>query len=139
MNQNPPASERINKITEKIIGCAYSVINSLGNGFFEKVYENALAHEIHKNGIKVIQQSPMKVMYDGIVVGEYYADLLVEDCVLVELKTVPKIDQTHIAQCLHYLKATGLTVCLLLNFSHPKLEKKRIVYQFPDPINLEQE
>lgn len=76
----------VNKITEKIIGCSYSVSNSLGCVFLEKVYENALAHELKKVGFRVLQQQPIKVFYDGIIVGEYMADLLIEDCVIVELK-----------------------------------------------------
>jgi GxxExxY protein len=74
----------VNTITEKIIGCAYRVSNSLGIGFVEKVYENALAHDIQTTGIKVVQQAPIKVLYDGIIVGDFFADLLVENQVLVE-------------------------------------------------------
>ena len=74
-----------NPITEKVIGCAYTVSNVLGNGFLEKVYENALAHELRQSGLIVAQQFPIKVHYDGIIVGDYVADLLVEDCILVEL------------------------------------------------------
>jgi GxxExxY protein len=110
----------LDKITEKIIGCAYQVSNTLGSGFLEKVYENALAHELRKSGLKAIQQCPIQVVYDGIIVSDYFADIFVEDCVLVELKTVKAVDDVHIAQCLNYLKATGLTVCLLLNFLHYK-------------------
>lgn len=119
--------EEINKITEKIIGCAYTVSNTLGCGFLEKVYENALYHELKKNGFKVKSQVSMKVMYDKVVVGDYVADLVVEDKVLVELKTVKKLDEIQMAQCMNYLKATGLRVCLLLNFGKPKLEIKRIM------------
>lgn len=77
-----------NPITEKVIGCAYIVSNGLGSGFLEKVYENALAHELRKNVLKLEQQHPVKVRYDGIIVGDYVADLLVEDCILVELKAI---------------------------------------------------
>jgi GxxExxY protein len=122
----------LDKITEKIIGCAYQVSNTLGSGFLEKVYENALAHELRKSGLKAIQQCPIQVVYDGIIVGDYFADIFVEDCVLVELKTVKAVDDVHIAQCLNYLKATGLTVCLLLNFYTTKLEIKRIVHNYQD-------
>ena len=72
----------VNKITEKIIGCAFRVSNTLGAGFLEKVYENALTHELRKSGLAVLQQHPVTVFYDGVVVGEYFADLLVEGCVL---------------------------------------------------------
>lgn len=115
------------EITEKIIGCAYMVANTLGAGFLEKVYENALAHEIRKTGLDVKQQSPITVYYDGVVVGEYVADLVVENEVIVELKSAKSLDNVHMAQCLNYLKATGRKVCLLINFGSPRIELKRIV------------
>jgi GxxExxY protein len=122
--------EELDKITEKIIGCAYTVASCLGNGFLEKVYENALAHEIRKLGLDVVQQFNIQVQYDGIIVGDYVADLLVERCILVELKAMKALDNIHQAQCMNYLKATGYTVCLLINFGSPKLEVKRIVNLF---------
>ena len=85
----------INLITEKIIGCSYNISNVLGCGFLEKVYENALAHDLKKLGLKVLQQHPIKVFYDEIVVGEYIADPFVEDCVIVEIKAL-KISKKHI-------------------------------------------
>ena len=118
------------QITEKIIGCAYTVANTLGSGFLEKVYENALAHELRKGGIDAKQQSGMNVYYDGIIVGEYVADLLVGNDILVELKAVKALDNIHMAQCLNYLKATGLQVCLLINFGSPRIEIKRIMNGF---------
>ncbi len=117
----------INKITEKIIGCAFRVSNTLGAGFLEKVYENALVHELRNNGLTVSQQHPITVYYDGTVVGEYFADLLVEGCVLVELKALTKLDESHLAQSLNYLKATGHQFGLLLNFGMPRIEIKRVV------------
>ncbi len=123
----------INKITEKIIGCAYKVSNTLGSGFLEKVYENALAIELRKCELKVSQQVPIQVLYEGIPIGDYYADLLVEDCVLVELKAVSKLDDIHFSQCTNYLKATGYHLCLLLNFAHRRLEIKRIAHNLPEP------
>ena len=122
--------EILNKITEKIIGCAYTVASSLGSGFLEKVYENALAHEIRKVGLDVVQQFNIQVHYDSVVVGDFVADLLIEQCILVELKAMKSLDSIHQAQCMNYLKATGYTVCLLINFGSPKLEVKRIVNQF---------
>lgn len=116
-----------NTITQTIIGCAYTVSNTLGAGFLEKVYENALAYELHKAGLAVRQQHPVKVRYDGVIVGDYIADLLVEGCVLVELKAARSLDDIHTAQCLNYLKATGLTICLLISFGKPRVEIKRIV------------
>ena len=123
-----------NQITEKIIGCAYQVSNGLGIGFLEKVYENALVHELRKAGLAVWQQHPVQVIYDSVVVGDYVADLLVENCVLVELKTVKALDEIHLAQCLNYLRATGLQLCLLINFYHPKAQIKRVVYRMPDTM-----
>ena len=117
----------VNKITEKIIGCAFRVSNTLGAGFLEKVYENALTHELRKSGLAVLQQHPVTVFYDGVVGGEYFADLLVEGCVLIELKALAKLDESHFAQSLNYLKATSQKLGLLLNFGTPRMEVKRIV------------
>lgn len=116
----------INKITEIIIGSAYKVANALGCGFLEKVYENALAYEIRKHGLEVKQQESIKVYYDGVVVGFYEADLWVEEKVLVELKAVKNLDDVHRAQCLNYLKATKVKICLLINFGNPRVKIKRI-------------
>jgi len=113
-------------LTERIIGCSYTVLNTLGPGFLESVYENALAHELRKAGLGVEQQRPLTVRYDGVAVGEYKTDLLVEETVLVELKAVRALDDAHLAQCLNYLRATGLHTCLLLNFGTPKLGIKRV-------------
>ena len=122
--------EKLDQITEKIIGCCYNVATALGNGFLEKVYENALAHELKKSGFRVLQQHPVKVMYDDVEVGDYVADLLVENSVIVELKAIKALDNIHRAQCLNYLKATGMKVCLLVNFGPPKIEIKRVVLDF---------
>ncbi|RLC97770.1 MAG: GxxExxY protein [Chloroflexi bacterium] len=116
--------------SRQIIGGAFTVSNELGSGFLEKVYENALAHELRKAGIRVEQQHPIKVYYDGIVVGDYVADLLVEGCVLVELKAVKALGNIEMAQCLNYLKAIDLRICLLFNFGRPKVKVKRIVHNF---------
>lgn len=115
----------INGITEKIIGCAYKVMNELGCGFLEKVYENALAHEIAKFGLNVARQKKIKVYYDEIEVGIYEPDLFVGNLVIVELKTVKSLEDVHKAQCLNYLKATNLRTCLLINFGNPRVEVKR--------------
>jgi GxxExxY protein len=119
--------EEINRLTEKIIARVYRVSNTLGSGFLEKVYENALAIELRNNGLKVEQQHPIKVVYDGQAVGDFAADLLVESCVIVELKAVRTLDDVHSALCLNYLKATGLKICLLVNFGRPRVEIKRLV------------
>ncbi len=118
---------RLNELSEKIIGAAFEVSNVLGTGFLEKVYENALNVELKLRGVKTFQQAPLKVYYKNELVGDYISDILVEDEILVELKTVKEFDDIHIAQCLNYLRITGLKLCLLINFSKPKVEIKRIV------------
>ena len=119
----------INQITEGIIGSAYRVGSTLGSGFLEKVYENALVHELHKSGLNAQAQYPVQVFYDEVLVGDFVADILVEECVLVEIKAVKALHESHMAQCLNYLKATGLKICLLINFGGPSVQVKRIVYQ----------
>ena len=96
-----------NRITQKIIGCAYAVGKALKYGYLEKVYENALVYELTQNSLKVEQQKQITVMYKKVIVGEYSADLVVESLVLCELKTAKGIEDAHIAQCLNYLTATG--------------------------------
>ncbi len=118
------------RLTEAIIGAAYDVANALGTGFLEKVYENALCHELRKRGFKVEQQKGIEVVYDGAVVGEYVADLVVDQSVILELKAVRQLDSIHQAQCMNYLKATGLSVALLMNFGNPKVEVKRVVNNY---------
>ena len=120
-------SQEVNSITEKIIGCAYAVSNSLGIGFVEKVYENAMVVALEKAGLTVAQQYPVKVSFEGVIVGEFWADLFVEGRVLVELKAVSMLMDEHTAQALNYLRATGADVCLLLNFAKPKIEIKRLL------------
>jgi GxxExxY protein len=117
----------LNEITESIIGCSYAVAKILGCGFVEKVYENALVIEMTKKGLQFQQQYPFKVYYNTHIVGEFIADLLVEGKVLVELKAVKEFDNVHFAQCLNYLKATSLEICLLINFGKPRVEIKRII------------
>ena len=112
-------------LTERIIGAAYRVAKSLGYGFLEKVYENALGHELRKAGLKTEQQHDIKVYYDDDRVGDFVADLLVEDRVIVELKAVRAIDDIHVAQALNYLKATRLPTCLLINFGKSGAELRR--------------
>lgn len=116
----------VNEITRKIIGYAYEVSNTLGIGFVEKVYENALTHLIRKSGLLVAQQHSIKVSFDGIIVGDFYADLLVENRVLVELKAVSRLIDPHTAQSLNYLRASGMEICLLINFGKSKIEIKRM-------------
>ena len=117
----------LDRLSGIIIGCAFRVMNGLGAGFAEKVYENALGHELRKAGLAVLQQQAIAVHYDGIVAGEYITDLLVDDSIAVELKAVRALDKAHMAQCINYLTVTGLHLCLLLNFGKSRVEVQRIV------------
>jgi len=112
------------EVTEEIIGAFYEVYNALGFGFLEKIYENALAVELKGRGLSVAQQAPIVVHYAGQVVGEHYADLVVADCVIIELKASKTLAPEHEAQLLNYLKSTEYEVGLLLNFG-PKAALKR--------------
>jgi GxxExxY protein len=122
--------ESLDLLTRSIIGRAQRVSLELSNGFLEKVYENALAIELRIAGLEVRQQHPVRVFYRGQQVGEYFADLLVQDRVIVELKAVSALNDIHCAQCLNYLKASRLRICLLMNFAKPRLEVRRIVAGF---------
>jgi GxxExxY protein len=114
-------------LTEKIIGAFFDVYNELGYGFSESVYENALLLELGNNGLRVEQQVPIKVYYHGQAIGQYWADILVNDAVILELKAVRQIIEEHEAQLLNYLKATQYEVGLLLNFG-PKAQHLRKIY-----------
>jgi len=113
-------------LTEQIIGAAMEVHNTLGSGFLEKVYENALAVELRLRGLDVKQQHSTEVTYKGRVVGQYVADILVAGLVVMELKALDTLTGDHEAQVLNYLKATGLRIGLLINFGRPRLEWKRL-------------
>lgn len=130
MAQNSLSRETLNSISRHIIGCAYTVSNTLGDGYLEKVYENALAYELRNRGLRVAQQPRLEVRYANVIVGEYVADLVVEESVLVELKAIKALDDAHLAQCLNYLNTTGLRLCLLINFGQPRVEVRRIVRKF---------
>ena len=117
----------VNEITYIINGAVFEVNKVLGPGFLEKVYENALVEELRRRGLKVENQVPIEVKYKGVRVGEYFADLLVEGKVIVELKTVERLERVHSARLLNYLKATGMKVGLLINFKGPKAEVRRVV------------
>jgi GxxExxY protein len=122
----------INDITYAINGAVFEVNRILGSGFLEKVYENALLVELKRRGLKAESQVPIRVLYKKSVVGEYIADILVEDKVIVELKTVETLEKIHEAQLLNYLKATGIRVGILVNFKHPKAETRRMVLNLPE-------
>ena len=111
----------------RLMGAAFEVYNELGYGFLEKVYENSTAIAARKLGLTVVQQMPIVVHFDDEVVGEYTADLLVNDLVIVELKAVKSLADEHEAQLLNYLKATRFTIGLLLNFGQTKTQVKRLI------------
>lgn len=111
-----------------ITGCVYEVYRELGHGFLEKVYENALRQELVAQGFAVQNQVPLAVTYKGETVGEYFADLIVDDRVVIELKAQDKVHKAHEAQILNYLKASGKKVGLLVNFAYPKATVKRFVF-----------
>lgn len=119
--------EELNSITEKIIGAAYVVSNTLGCGFLEKVYENAMFLEILKSNFCVIKQQPLHVFYDDQVVGEYFADLLVENEVIVEIKAIKELNEVYQAQLMIYLVACNKRCGLLINFGKPRVEIKRML------------
>ncbi len=120
----------LDEISQKIIGCAYKVSNSLGSGFVEKVYENALCIELKSAGLEIKQQQSLHVLYQNVIVGDFTTDIMVNDLIIIELKASKALDTIHQAQCMNYLKATNLSVCLLINFGNPKVEIRRLVNQF---------
>jgi GxxExxY protein len=121
----------VNDITYQINGAVFEVNRVLGPGFLEKVYENALMVEVAKRGRKAESQIPITVTYKGTEVGEYFADIVIEGKVIIELKTVDTLDKIHQAQVLNYLKATGIQVGLLVNFKSEKAQIKRLVLDLP--------
>jgi GxxExxY protein len=127
MHTNSHESD-LDAVVETVIGAAYEVSNVLGAGFLEKVYERALTRELALRGLAVKSHACYPVVYKGHCVGEYVADLLVENRVLIELKCVDRFSNEHVAQCINYLKASHLRLALLINFQKPKVEWKRIIY-----------
>ena len=119
------------ELSQKIISCAYNVHNELGQGFLEKVYKNALSIELEEAGIKHEVETPLKVLYHSKVVGEYFADMIVDNKIIVEVKAVTKLNPVHEVQLVNYLKATGINVGLLINFAK-SVEVKRRVYGYDD-------
>ena len=115
-------------LAEHVIGAAYEVSNVLGAGFLEKIYERALMEELSARGVRVKAQAPFPVTYKGKHIGTYSADLLVEDRLLVEVKCVDGFSNEHLAQCINYLKASGLHLALLINFRRPRVEWRRVVH-----------
>jgi len=116
---------KYNDITDKVIKAFYYVYNKLGYGFLEKVYENAMVVTLKKYGCNIIQQFPAKVYFEGEIVGDYYADLIVDNCVIVELRASESIIEAHESQLINYLKATNIEVGLILNFGvKPEFRRK---------------
>jgi GxxExxY protein len=113
------------ELTKQIIGCAMTVHRVLGTGFLESVYQKALTHELEKAGLKVECEKPIAVIYDGVLVGDFFADMLVADTILVENKAVQSLVAAHEVQLVNYLTATGIDIGLLLNFGTSRLEFKR--------------
>lgn len=124
------------RISEQVIGCRIEVRTRLGSGFVEAVYENALCAELRFRKIGFERQPSLKVMYKGEVVGRYIADIVVEGQLLLELKAVRRLLPEHHAQVMNYLRATGLTVALLMNFGNPRLEYRRLVCGYEPALNI---
>ncbi|MBT2563217.1 GxxExxY protein [Pedobacter sp. ISL-68] len=122
--------DNLNEITEKIIGAAYKVSNTLGSSFLEKVYENALFIEIKKAGLIVAKQHALQVFYDDQVVGDYFVDLFIENEVVVELKTTKVISDIHQAQLMNYLIACNRRCGLIINFGKPRVKIKRMLNSY---------
>lgn len=125
----PQSAERaaLEALVEQVVGAAYEVSNVLGSGFLEKIYERALIEELGIRGIPVKAQAPYPIAYKGKHIGTYAADLVVAGRLLVEIKCVEQFSNEHLAQCINYLKASGLHLALLINFRRPKVDWRRIV------------
>jgi GxxExxY protein len=128
--QEPEGEQRaaLEALVETVIGAAYEVSNVLGAGFVEKVYERALLEELKLRNVPITTQAPYSVMYKGKHVGVYTADLVIADRLLIEVKCVDQFTTVHLAQCINYLKASGLKLALLINFRRSKVEWRRLVH-----------
>jgi GxxExxY protein len=122
--------EELDRLARRVLDAAQRISRVLGVGFLEKVYENALVFELRRAGYAVGHQVPIRVLYEGRVVGEYYADIVVEEELIVELKASDAIARVHRLQCLNYLRASDLRLGLMLNFGTPRLEIARIANRF---------
>ena len=123
-------STQYDRLTESIIGAIFEVANILGPGFLETVYHRALLNELNLRGIRAASEVPLPVFYKEQSVGKFLADILVEDIIILELKCVESLRDEHTAQCINYLRASRLKLCLLINFQKPKVEWRRIVLNF---------
>lgn len=127
-NSSNSISAKYYDLSAQITGAIFKVSNTLGCGFLEKVYETALVYELRKKGLKAEVQKEIRILYDGVDLGlSYFADILVEDSVIIELKAVEALDKIHKAQVINYLKATGLEFGVLVNFGTPRAEIERLV------------
>ncbi len=117
---------QLNELSKRIVGGAFQVMNTLGVGFLESVYLNALAHELRKNGLKAETRVPIEVRYDDVRVGLFEAGLIVESTIIVEIRCVNSLEGLPVAMALNHLKATGKPLCLLFNFNQPRIEIKRL-------------
>ncbi|MBZ5605026.1 MAG: GxxExxY protein [Acidobacteriia bacterium] len=122
--------ESLDALIAKVIGAAYEVSNTLGCGFLENVYHAAMVRELALRGLGVRSGVPYWVEYKGEFVAKYIADIVVNDKLILELKCVEQFAREHLAQCINYLKASGLRIALLINFKHPKVKWKRVIYGF---------
>jgi len=127
---NAEQQERLNGWTAEVLAASACVSNTLGAGFLEKVYENALAVEFRARKVRFSQQAELLVRYRDEIVGQYFPDFLVEGSVIVEVKALPTLTSIHHAQCLNYLRASGIHVGLLLNFGAPRVQVRRLVHGF---------
>ena len=117
----------LSHLIDKVIGCSYQVMNELGTGFLESVYEKSVQVALAQVGIRAKRRVPITVTFRGAVVGEFYADLLIENKLILELKTVDRLSSEHQAQVINYLNATGIPAALLINFGHRKVEVRRLL------------
>ncbi|AFZ36771.1 hypothetical protein Sta7437_3264 [Stanieria cyanosphaera PCC 7437] len=127
MSRNPL---ELKNIADKIIEGALKVSGILGAGFVDKVYERALLYELEKKRLQIEVQYPMNVYYEGIIVGDFVADILVQNCILVEIEAVASLTEHHKQKCLNYLKASELELCLLINFGSYELQVETIMLSF---------
>ena len=125
------------ELTERIIGCVCAVYNKLGHGFLESVYNNSMMVELQRAGLKAVSQAPIDVFYEGVLVGQFLADILVENTVIVELKAVRALVATHEVQLVNHLTATGISIGLLINFGEKSVEVRRKVrtLKVQNPVN----
>ena len=119
--------QKLNVTSSKVIGCAFEVANVLGCGFLEKVYQNALLLEVRRCGLQVEKEKLIQVRYKNQIAGEYFADILVDKTIVIEIKAVKELNEIHQAQLLNYLRATKLPLGLLINFATPRIQIKRML------------